>query len=47
MTGGKRRRYTYLGNVWFDIYSDIDGKLWVDFNCDGKYGVAGEEGADH
>jgi hypothetical protein len=30
----------------FEIYIGEDGKAWADFDGDGKYEIAGEEGVD-
>lgn len=35
------------GDGWLDIYFGEDGNVWADFDGDGKYEVAGEEGVDH
>ncbi len=35
------------GDGRLDIYFGEDGNVWADFDGDGKYEVAGEDGADH
>lgn len=35
------------GDGRFEIYIGEDGKAWADFDGDGKYEIAGEDGVDH